>query len=317
MMFPPRQKNPYSLPMRPISQSFRCLDAVARRGSVRKAAEVLHLTAAAVHQQILNFEDQVGTPLFDRLPRGMKLTAAGEIVLASVRRAQRDFEQALAQVEALRNLQRGHVSLGVPHASAEVLLPRVLRAMRSDYPGISFDVRTGNGEALLRAVAGGEVDIAFCLQRLAPPGIEQIRAWPQQLGAVVGSEHPLAQHTGRLRLRDCLAHPLVLPAPDMELRAMVDRIASRDRQVLKPAVQTTSVAMVRTLAADAGLLGVLVQENVFQDVASGRLRWLPLADAEAQSATGLYQRVGQRAAVATGVFVEFLDRAFNDWVRIG
>ena len=58
--------------MRPISQSFRCLDAVARRGSVRKAAEVLHLTAAAVHQQILNCEEQVGTPLFDRLPRGMK-----------------------------------------------------------------------------------------------------------------------------------------------------------------------------------------------------------------------------------------------------
>ena len=50
-----------------ISQAFRCFDAVARRGSVRKAAETLHLTAAAVHQQILNFETQVGTPLFDRL----------------------------------------------------------------------------------------------------------------------------------------------------------------------------------------------------------------------------------------------------------
>ena len=77
-----------------ISQAFRCFDAVARRGSVRKAAATLHLTAAAVHQQILNFESQVGTPLFDRLPRGMQLTAAGEIVLASVRRSQRDYEQA-------------------------------------------------------------------------------------------------------------------------------------------------------------------------------------------------------------------------------
>lgn len=299
--------------MRPISQSFRCLDAVARRGSVRKAADVLHLTPAAVHQQILNFEEQVGTPLFDRLPRGMKLTAAGEIVLASVRRAQRDFEQALVQVEALRTLQRGHISLGVPHASAEGLVPRVMRQMLAAHPGIAFDVRTGNGEALLQAVAGGEVDIAFCLQRAAPPGVEQIRAWPQQLGAVVAPGHPLTSRSGKLRLRDCLAHPLVLPAPDMELRVMVDRIASRERQLLKPAVQTTSVAMVRTLAADAGLVGVLVQENVFQDVAAGRLCWLPLADAEAQSATGLYQRVGQRATVATGVFIPLLDQAFNAW----
>jgi hypothetical protein len=64
-------------------------------------------------------------------------------------------------------------------------------------------------------------------------------------------------------------------------------------------------------------VGLLVQENVFQDVASGRLRWLPLSDTEAQSATGLYQRIGQRAAVATGVFVQFLDHAFNEWVQIG
>lgn len=98
---------------------------------------------------------------------------------------------------------------------------------------------------------------------------------------------------------------------------MVERIASRDRQLLKPAVQTTSVAMVRTLAADAGLLGLLVQENVFQDVAAGRLRWLPLADTEALSATGLYQRVGQRASMATGVIIPFLDEAFNEWVQIG
>ena len=136
--------------MRPMPQSFRCLDAVARHGSVRKAAETLHLSAAA----------------------------AGTIVLAAVRRMQRDFEQALGQVGALRTLEAGRIALGVPHASAEGLMPRVIQAMRRDYPGIGFDVHTGNGEALLLAVAGGEVDIAFCLQRVPPPGVVQLRDWP-------------------------------------------------------------------------------------------------------------------------------------------
>ena len=90
-----------------ISQSFRCFDEVARRGSLRKAAEGLHLTAAAVHQQILNLEEEVGMPLFDRLPRGMRLTTAGEIMVAAVRRGQRDFDNALIQVEDLRQLRRG------------------------------------------------------------------------------------------------------------------------------------------------------------------------------------------------------------------
>ena len=87
-----------------ISQSFRCFDEVARRGSIRKAAESLHLTAAAVHQQILNLEAQVGTPLFDRLPRGMQLTSAGEIMVAAVRRSQRDFDSALLQLRVQRAL---------------------------------------------------------------------------------------------------------------------------------------------------------------------------------------------------------------------
>ncbi len=293
--------------MQGISQAFRCLDAVARRGSVRKAAESLHLTAAAVHQQILNFEEQVGTPLFDRLPRGMQLTAAGEIVLAAVRRAQRDFDQALSQVEDLRTLRRGRVHLGVPHASAEALIPRVIQAMLSEHPGISFHVRTGNGETLLRWVAGGEVDLAFCLERNPPPGVEQFRSWPQQLGAVVAPGHELARHAGKLRLRDCLSFALALPAPDMELRLMAERIARSERRVLNATVETSSVAMVRSLAADAGLVGLLLQENIVQDLESGRLRWLALEDVEARSRICLYQRSGQNLAVASGVFSQFLD----------
>jgi DNA-binding transcriptional LysR family regulator len=297
--------------MHGISQSFRCLDAVARHGSVRKAAAVLHLTAAAVHQQVLNFEEQVGVPLFDRVPRGMQLTTAGEIVLASVRRSQRDFEQAMQQVDALRSLRRGQVRLGVTHSSAEVILPRVLRTMLEQYPGVGFDVRTGNGETLLRWLAQGEVDLAFCLERIPPAGVEQVRSWQQQLGAVVAPQHELARRTGKLRLRDCIGYPLALPAAEMELRVIADRIAARDRRSLAPLVETTSVALIRALAAEGTVVGLLVQENVVLDLEQGRLRWLPLADAEARSRIGLYQRAGQAPAVATGVFVQLLDAALD------
>jgi DNA-binding transcriptional LysR family regulator len=301
-----------------VSQAFRCFDAVARRGSVRKAAEALHLTAAAVHQQIVNLEQQVGTPLFDRLPKGMQLTAAGEIVLGAVRRMQRDYDQALAQLESLRTLRRGQVNLGVPHASAESLLPGVLAEVLARHPGIRFDVRTGNGETLLRWLAGGEVDLVFCLQRVPPAGVEQVRAWPQRLGAAVAPSHPLAARgakgnasSARLKLRDCLAHPLVLPSPDMELRLVADRLAARERRALEPVVQTSSVALARTLAAEAGFVALLLQENLLRELAAGTLVWMPLTDAGARAEVGLYQRIGQNPAVATGVFVQALDAAFQ------
>ena len=69
--------------------------------------------------------------------------------------------------------------------------------------------------------------------------------------------------------------------------------------------------MIRALAAAGTAVGLLVPENVALDLEQGRLRWLPLSDAEADSRIGLYQRTGQSSTVATGVFVQFLDEALG------
>lgn len=68
---------------------FVYFDAVARHGSIRKAAEQLFIASSALNRRILELEAELGTPLFERLPRGVKLTAAGEIFFHYVRRARR------------------------------------------------------------------------------------------------------------------------------------------------------------------------------------------------------------------------------------
>ena len=301
-----------------ISQSFRCFDEVARRGSIRKASETLPLTAAAIHQQILNLEALVGTPLFDRLPRGMQLTTAGEIMLAAVRRGQRDFDHALTQVQDLRALRRGHLNLAVSHSSAEQLVPQVIQSALTSHPGVTYSVRTGSGEQILKWVAGGEADIGYCLRRVTPPGVQEVRSFAQQLGLVAPPGHPLSK-TGRpLWLRNCLDQPLILLTPDTELRVMVDRIDRREGRGARPLVETGSVAMVRQLVADGAGIGFLIPENVAEHVAEKRLVWTGLADADARSHTCLYQRTGQATAVTMGMFLELLEvrlRALQDRFR--
>lgn len=297
-----------------ISQAFRCFDEVARRGSVRKAAETLHLTPAAVNQQVLNLEATVGMPLFDRLPRGMKLTSAGEIMIAAVRRSQRDFDNALAQVEDLRSLRRGHVNLGVSHSTAEQLLPDVVERLMSSHPGLSFSVRAGNGEALLRAVAIGEIDIAYCLRRPPPPGVEEVRAWAQVLGVVARADHPLLARRvpAGLRVRDCLDQRLVLMSPDTELRSWLDRLDNRLQRLGRPWVETGSVPLARRLVERGEAIAFLIPENVAADVDAGRLAWVPLADSGARSHSCLYQRAGYTTPVAMGMFIDALESAFAD-----
>jgi len=298
-----------------ISQSFRCFDEVARRGSVRGAAQALHLTPAAVNQQILNLEAQVGTRLFDRLPRGMQLTSAGEIMVSAVRRSQRDYDNALSQVEDLRALRRGHVNLGVSHSSAEYMIPQVIESVMDSHPGLTFSVRSGPGETLLRWVANGEVDVAYCLRRPPPPGVEEVRAWPQQLGVVTAPGHPLMQHDRPLRMRDCLNWPQVLMAQDMELRILADRIEPRIQRKGRPLVETSSVPMVRRLVARGDAVAYLIPDNIANDVSEGLLAWRRLEDAGARLHSCLYQRTGYTTAVAMGTFLEALEAAV-DGVRV-
>lgn len=299
--------------MTDISRTFRCFDEVARRGSIRKAAETLHLTPAAVQQRIANLERQVGIPLFDRLPRGMQLSAAGELMLASVRRCQRDFDNAVALVEELRSLRRGHIHLAVSSSSAEVLVGRVVAATLRTHPGISYQVRTGSGEEIVRWVAGGEADIGYCLARETPPDVAVLRTFDQQLGAVFPPGHALDERSraapGGLRLRDCLDHPLILMAAGTELRAMVTRIGGRERRPIRPLIESTSVPLVRQMVAAGAGIGLLIPENVADDVAAGRLVWRGLADTGARSTTCIYQRRGQVTPAAVGLFLQHFEAA--------
>lgn len=297
--------------MTAISQSFRCFDEVARRGSVRKAADSLHLTAAAVNQQILNLEASVGMPLFDRVPRGMQLTSAGEIMVAAVRRSQRDFDSALSQVEDLRHLRRGHVNVGVPYSTAEYPLPHVIESVLKTHPGLTFSVHSGTGEQLLRWVAGGEIDVAYCLRRTPPPGVEEGRALSQQLGVVMSPDHPLSNGGRPLRLRDCLEFPLVLMSPGMELRSMLDGMDPRLARVGRPMVETSSVPMVRQLVSTGTAVGFLLPDNVAQDVDSGVLAWVGLEDSGARLHSCIYQRSGHTTSVAMGLFLEAFHSAVD------
>jgi DNA-binding transcriptional LysR family regulator len=181
----------------------------------------------------------------------------------------------------------------------------------ASYPGVTYSVRSGSGESIVRWVANGEADIGFCLRRKTPPGVEEVRAFPQQLGLVTAPGHPRSAAGEPLRLRDCLDLPLILMTPDTELRAMVDQIDHREHRKARPLVETSSVAMVRSLVAKGAGISFLIQENVAEDVLKGELIWTRLTDPGARSFSCLYQRSGQSTAVAMGMFLGFFEAALT------
>jgi DNA-binding transcriptional LysR family regulator len=217
----------------------RYIDEVARVGSIRQAAENLHVAASAVNRRLLDIEEELGTPLFERLPRGMRLTSAGELFLHYIRSRAADLEQVRSEIAELQGLRRGHVSLLSSQALAPVFLPRAIADFRAKHPGVTFQARFGDHVQALAALRAFEIEFA------PDADIERIAEFDQKLVATMHRSHPLAKREGGIRLRDCANYPLVLPNRDTGGRQMLERFLARSSQNLSPVVESTGFEFLR------------------------------------------------------------------------
>jgi len=236
---------------------FRYMDAVVRAGSIRRAAEQLYITPSALDRRIHDLEAELGTPLFERHARGMRLLAAGEIFLGYVRRHLADLDRMQSEIEGLKGLKRGHVEIVASQAVAVRFLPSQIRVFQDEYPGVSFNVRiTDRGEAM-RALTAYEADLALVISPLRTSEVLPLVVIAQPVMAIMDAGHPLAERQ-TLRFSDCLGYPLVLPRATLATRALIDNVLDARSVPATIAAETDSFEMMRGLIAQTSNIGFQV-----------------------------------------------------------
>ncbi|MFC5560138.1 LysR family transcriptional regulator [Ureibacillus thermophilus] len=134
---------------------------VAEREHISDAAEHLHVAQSAVSRQIANLEEELGTALFERVGRNVKLTPIGKIFLEHAITALNAIDYAVKQVEEYLDPQRGSIKIGFPTSLASYVLPTVISAFKKEYPDVSFHLRQGSYRYLIEAVKNRELNLAF------------------------------------------------------------------------------------------------------------------------------------------------------------
>jgi DNA-binding transcriptional LysR family regulator len=253
------------------------LDEVAREGSIRRAAERINVSASAVNRQILNLEEQLGVALFERQPRGVKLTEAGKIILDSIRRYNRDIVLAMAQIDDLRDLRRGHVAIGTLLSLSEELIPDVLAELRGEYPDISYSHYAGNSEDIVRQVAEGSLDIGLCWDPPASTPVLRATTIELETGVLLPMGHPLAR-AGQVKLSDCLDFPCIFPARGSEIRYLLDRINTGIGMTISPAIETNSIQTAKRLAVSGQGIAFMPALSAASEIRAGQLIHRPLSD---------------------------------------
>src|SRR5271154_4093746 len=128
------------------------VDAVARHGSIRKDADALNVASSDLNRQVLDLETDLGAPLFERLPRGVRVTSAGEAFLVYARLVISELKAVESRIEQLRGPVRGQVRVAAAESVAGEFLPSSITRFQATHPYVRFHVRIGAPEELALAL---------------------------------------------------------------------------------------------------------------------------------------------------------------------
>lgn len=288
--------------MIPISyRHVRCFLEVARLASVGQAADALAISQPAVSKTLRELEERLGTPLFERAGRRVRLTAAGRLFQKHAGLSLTELDRGIRALQGAA-AGGGLIALGVLPTVATRVLPRAALAFARAVPDATLRVSTGPNRYLLSQLREGRLDLV--VGRLAAPdemaGLVFEQLYSEAVVAAVRAGHPLLAAPGEIA-----AWPLILPPPDAIIRPVVEQhFLSHGREVPRAAVETVSLALGRGLALISDAVWFISRGVVAEELASGVLATLPLGGLPLAGPVGLTLRSGQAVADGLGQLMQ-------------
>ena len=250
--------------------SLRYFLEVVRCGSLTEAALRLSVSASALSRQIAMLEDLLGVPLFDRRPRGMVPSAAGELLAAHALRGALEADRVVSDIQGLQGLRRGLVRIASSAGFAIEFLPRVIAAFRERYPGIQFHLRVDKPMEVTVAVLRGDADIGLTYSRAAEQGIRIEHRQQAPVLAIMRPDHALAGH-GSVTLAQMRGYPIALPPADNTVRQLFDIGCSERGIVFEPVLVSNHFETLTHFVLCGGGLSISGEITVRDRVRRGEL----------------------------------------------
>ena len=290
----------------------RYIDVVAREKSIRKASEKLNITSTALNRRILALEEEVGTPLFERLPSGVRLNTAGELFIQHIRSQMTDLSRVLSQISDLSGVRRGHVIVSGGPEILSSFLPGQIAKYRQDFQAVQFDVLRQTPEQSLTALMNFETDMAFIFDSVLPSDLDIVASVSQPLFALVHKDHPLAEQK-TLKLQDCLAWPIISPLAEGGLKTMLEVGTLRTAANLQTVIKTDEPNFISDYIRNENAIGFAIplsfEENT--QIVKG-LKSIAIDERDVPPGiVHLVQRKGRVLSVAAAKFIDQIVQALN------
>ena len=235
------------------------LDALGDTLNIHRAAPRINLSQPSTSKLLQEIEEIYGTRLFDRLPRGLRATTAGEAAIRWSRLLLNQMGESVAEVHLVAAGASGRVRVGALPVAVPTLVTAVLQRIRAELPDLVVTVTEGSNEMLLPALARNELDLV--LGRLSADTKAAIyaseRLYDEQVRLVVRKKHPLLRKR-KLSAKDLADVQWVLPPELAPMRQELERVlAEHGLRRPTPRVETTSQTLVEIILNQTDMVAAM------------------------------------------------------------
>jgi DNA-binding transcriptional LysR family regulator len=267
--------DPYRLGL--VATRIHYFQLVARLGSIRQAALVLSIAPSSISRVLKQLEEELGTPLFERVRQRLKLTSAGELMLYHARVSTAELNRASEKINELHGLRRGRVSVSVIESAARGLMPKVLSEFWAHHPEINVDIKVVGSQQASEALAEGDCDLAVAFDVQVPRHVRRIAMVSLPLGVLAppGSRFTSKKH---IKLFELSGERVILSDQSLMLGISVEEAFNRSLIELTRRSRTNSIGLMVDLANMN--LGTVLQTRVGieREIADGTLVFVPVRD---------------------------------------
>ena len=280
-------------------RDLKYFEVIATEGNLGRAAERLHRTQPALTKCIDRLEEDLGTALFEKDGRGMRLTAAGQVLLKRTRLMAIMVEETAREMQDHAGGLQGTVRIGCVPTLAEHLMPAVFAQLLAEAPAITVNLVVGMNDNVLGHLRDGDIDLVIGPMLDADPDIVSEQIAEDTVVVMASEDHPVFDAPATLA--GLLDYKWMLPATTVASRQWLDQTFER-HGLARPRVQIESNVLnaILPILEKAPLLGFVTRLNLVAGRA--RLREVVLAETEMQRRLGLaYRKNGYLSPVAARV----------------
>jgi DNA-binding transcriptional LysR family regulator len=248
------------------------LQAIAETGSFTACGRKLHVSQSAISRQILLLEAELGEPLFLRVGRQVRMTAAAESLVQLGQRVFHDVRETVGAITDRTRELRGTLRLSGGMTVCLYVFPPLLKHLRRVHPHLDVRLRVATADRSVEEIRAGRIDVGLLTLPIEESDLVSLPVLREELLVVTPPRHPLARR-GRVSVSaaDLADHPFVLFEPGSATRQVIDRFFAAEKIVPTVVMDTENVEIIKAMVKTGLGISIVPYQAVAREVRAGQV----------------------------------------------